>query len=84
MKLIAQYRMPREKHETHARIMSLYQDGLSFKMMGGRYGYHTITCDSRDIANRAVETRVMAHWAGYISATRGRATKPAKPLFNTY
>jgi hypothetical protein len=75
---IATYRCPREGNQP-SRLLGLFQDGLTFTMLGGRYGRHEIhagTCAPGD-----AERRVIAHWEGYVSATRGRATRPARPRF---
>ena len=70
LKVIGTYRCPRKTGEKESRILSIINTGDGIKMTGGLYGDHTIS--TSDLK------RINSHWAGYVSATRGKPVRPAR------
>jgi len=70
LKVIGTYRCPRKQGEKQSRILLIINTGDGFKMTGGLYGDHQI--NTNDLK------RINSHWAGYVSATRGKPVRPAR------
>ena len=65
--VIGTYRLPRVAGQPSVTLTAT-QYGERVVLAGGKYGAHEVYGDRQ---------RVAAHWAGYVSASRGKAVQPA-------